>query len=389
MNKRFSTIYKLFLAIFLLYFLSYFFAVNEKEFGGGAEIPENLKLKVAKEKILYSEEIEKGSDDKEKITQYLYTTDKEVKKQVEQIDGFVLEEDLSKRTNNAFFFEKRESGDVKTNEEKWHIVVYSGYAFHKENDKWFRTEVATTTTGAFLEQNKPTVKDKVLRLFGKGAFAACGDSGGDCYPLAGNGTLGYYGNTFANLRNGVGTAYNLTNNAFLGTYRGSGGEYYIFRAVMPFDIPAFTGTVTSAKLYLYATTRYNQNSKTLSVIQTTQQTTSSLASSDYGELTLNSPDIGSTVNIADISTSAYNEFELNATGRGWIVNGGVTKLGLRNSPDIDNSFPAINNSNGDAIIIKGSAETGTDKDPKLIITYTASTPTEERRKANQPQMIIF
>jgi hypothetical protein len=75
---------------------------------------------------------------------------------------------------------------------------------------------------------------------------------------------------------------------------------------------------------------------------------------------------------SDWSTSQYNDIDLNSTGIGWIAKDGITKLGVRNMPDITDDD--IGSAKYNHYMNCGSADTsGTDKDPKLTVTHAAPT----------------
>jgi hypothetical protein len=71
------------------------------------------------------------------------------------------------------------------------------------------------------------------------------------------------------------------------------------------------------------------------------------------------------------STSGYNDFTLNATGRGNVSKTGVTKFGTRNANyDVANVAPTYSSNTGHFLQAYLAQETGTSKDPKLVVTYS-------------------
>ena len=94
-----------------------------------------------------------------------------------------------------------------------------------------------------------------------------------------------------------------------------------------------------------------------------------MTAEDYDQVgVLNSPTEGADrVAVSSLVNGSYNSITLNSTGRGWINKTGVTKLGLRNSRDVDNNEPpSINNQ----IAFFSADRIGTSQDPKLVVTYT-------------------
>ena len=78
-------------------------------------------------------------------------------------------------------------------------------------------------------------------------------------------------------------------------------------------------------------------------------------------------DVGDRIRMEDSATSAYNDFTLNATGRGWVDPAGITYLGIREGHDIEDVPIADTLRNFKRWW--AADETGTSKDPKLVVTY--------------------
>lgn len=146
----------------------------------------------------------------------------------------------------------------------------------------------------------------------------------------------------------------------------TGGVYYITRCFLPFDTSALGvgATVDTATLGVWANAKDSTVNDTIRIIQTSQASTSAIESNDYDNVgTTGGGDIGT---ISAISTGAYTNTNLNATGEGWISVTGISKLGLRTVGDIDSTSPG----NRSYIFFYLSGQTGTSNDPKLSGTYT-------------------
>jgi len=159
---------------------------------------------------------------------------------------------------------------------------------------------------------------------------------------------------------------------------GNGGPYpLVFRTFFPFDTSALPDTddIDSAIFSAYVTAKSsnNQAAGTFALVQTTQASASSLVAGDFNQCgDLNTPDEGATrIAIGSISTSAYNNWTLNATGEGWINKTGNTYLGIREGGyDIDGAN--ISTSSGTTRIdMYASEQAGTTNDPKLVIEHSA------------------
>lgn len=155
-------------------------------------------------------------------------------------------------------------------------------------------------------------------------------------------------------------------------------SWNIYRLFLPFDTSAIgsSGTVTAASLYVYglgSENTDNDGDDWITVVQTNQADTSTLTTSDFDQCgSVSNPtegvDAGGRIDISSFNTSGYNQFVLNATGRGWIDKVGTTKLGLREGHDAQNIQLAGNTRN--TIDIYMSEQTGTSNDPYLEVTVS-------------------
>ena len=95
------------------------------------------------------------------------------------------------------------------------------------------------------------------------------------------------------------------------------------------------------------------------------------AKSDYESV--GSTLLSSTLNFDDWGATGYSAFTLNASGRTYINQTGNTDLGSRETVyDAGATKPPWVSDTDVRVIGYGAAETGTTKDPKLIVTYTTS-----------------
>ncbi len=162
-----------------------------------------------------------------------------------------------------------------------------------------------------------------------------------------------------------------------------GSYYYISRGFLPIDTSGITDgdTVTAAVLYAYGVeiaNTDNDGDDWINVVgQTTQPSTSTLTTADI-ELcgAVDDPTEGATrIDLGSLSTSAYNQFTFNATGRGWVNKTGITMIGLREGHDcIDDSCQT---STSDKFTIYASEQSGTATDPYLDVTASAAVTLEQ------------
>jgi hypothetical protein len=190
--------------------------------------------------------------------------------------------------------------------------------------------------------------------------------------------------TWAQLRDGAGnTADDSTASTFImriGAHSNTNEWNVLSRSVFLFD----TSALPSSPVVSDATLSVMGNSKAdaegwapnIDVYASNPASNTGLTATDYtsfGSTSLT----GSPISYAsfDVSGAVYTNFILNATGRAVVSDTGVTKLGLRNANyDVANTPPtwvAFGTTRMSAFYAEDS---GTSRDPKLVITYVESTP---------------
>ncbi len=132
-------------------------------------------------------------------------------------------------------------------------------------------------------------------------------------------------------------------------------------------------TVTAATVSIWPTSKSNDDNDGddwINVLQTTPASDTAIVTADFDQCgAVSNPTEGATrIDLGSISTGAYCDWTLDATGRGWISATGITRLGLREGHDCLNS-PIANNSINSIDIIEAE-NAGTTSDPKLVVTYT-------------------
>ena len=117
--------------------------------------------------------------------------------------------------------------------------------------------------------------------------------------------------------------------------------------------------------------------QTCSVVQSSPASNTAIGTGDFNQCgDVDDPDEGIATGdrfdpYSDWSTSQYNDIDLNSTGMGWIAKDGITKLGVRNMPDITDDD--IGSAKYNNYMNVGSADqSGTSKDPKLSVTHGVS-----------------
>jgi len=162
------------------------------------------------------------------------------------------------------------------------------------------------------------------------------------------------------------------------------GQYRITRGFLPFDTSGLpdTATILAATLSIYADSNVidddNDGDDWINIVQASQAATNQLVNGDYDTCgdSVDDPTEGATrIDIGNINANQYNTWTLNATGRGWISKTGYTKLGVREGHDcLDNAYVG-GTGTYNRMGAYNSEETGTTKDPKLVVTYSEETTT--------------
>ena len=185
-------------------------------------------------------------------------------------------------------------------------------------------------------------------------------------------------------------AYDSATTLVLGYFRSNLGSNNmgLYRFFFLFDTSGIDDDdeISAATLSLYAIETATTSSggsaevsvTTCSVVQTSPASNTALVTGDFDQCgDVNDPDEGIATGTRfdpddDFTTSQYNDLALNATGIGWIAKDGITKLGTRNMFDITDDDPGANKHMGYMVV--GSADqSGTSKDPKLVVTHAAAT----------------
>jgi len=122
----------------------------------------------------------------------------------------------------------------------------------------------------------------------------------------------------------------------------------IGRGIMLFDTSGIgaTHSVISATVSLYDRDNLvftdNDAQAYFSIVQTNNiSLDNNIVSSDYTDVgdAIDNPtegiDSGDRIRMEDSATSAYNDFPLNTTGKGWVDTSGITYLGIREGHDIE------------------------------------------------------
>jgi len=202
------------------------------------------------------------------------------------------------------------------------------------------------------------------------------------FPDAGSGATTVDGNiqrsgvdeAFGTIRGGAGTTANTTLASPMTkvTSSATSNQYTeIRRCIFTFDTSALTSsaTISAAVLSLKGVDAYTtfSTSPEIDIVASTPAANNTLATGDYAQLGATP---FSSITLAGYSTSAYNDFTLDAGGIANISKTSISKFGCRVNWDTDNSAPTWGNSQEGAFQFASADTAGTTSDPKLVITYT-------------------
>lgn len=186
----------------------------------------------------------------------------------------------------------------------------------------------------------------------------------------------------------TGTRVNQTNpeinTGFVGTVsvgkRGT-GRWGIERSITGFDTsPVGSDSIDSAVVSLYVvsvTNNVNTGNDTMFPTSAAPASNTTIATGDYDAVgdSVGAPTAWATaVDLSALTSSAYNDYTLNATGEAGINGSGVTNIGWRQGDDVT-SAPSFGNGQYNGANCRAADYTGTSQDPKLVVVHSAAAAT--------------
>jgi len=172
-----------------------------------------------------------------------------------------------------------------------------------------------------------------------------------------------------------GDAASATGDLICRVYVTAASAYRIYRSFALFNTASLTSgaTVTAGVFSAFCNAvsdADNDGDDWINAVQTSPASNTDMTLADFDQCgAVSNPTEGATrIDVTGMSTSAYADWTLDATGRGWISQTGVTKLGLREGHDALNHAPNVTTITG-AVFASADAA-GTSQDPRLVVTYT-------------------
>ena len=147
-------------------------------------------------------------------------------------------------------------------------------------------------------------------------------------------------------------------------------EFTIERAFLLFDTSSLPddATIDSATLSVYVSTVWDEDndaSAYMNVFSASPASDTAIVTGDLDQV--GSTKFSSDADLTGMSTAAYLDFTLNASGLANISKTGISKFSIREGHDIDDHAIA---SNGDDSGIEFESSDNASNKPKLVVNYT-------------------
>lgn len=154
--------------------------------------------------------------------------------------------------------------------------------------------------------------------------------------------------------------------------------YVIYRSPMPFDTSAIGSDTISAATFYFTPQTINDSGPDDMYAALDKVTTITPATGDYALSNWASVDQATRRDFTGLVVDTESSMALNATGISNINGSGTTNFGMRASFDMDNTTPT-GAAAGKRLFPYASEQTGTTKDPRLVIEHSAAAATETLR----------
>lgn len=149
------------------------------------------------------------------------------------------------------------------------------------------------------------------------------------------------------------------------------------RAFVAFDTSSIPDgdTISSATLSLRGTNKIDQANKAACLVSASPASATALALEDYDQV--GSTELATRIDITAWSTTAYNDYALNASGLANISKTGISYFAVRTSTDFDDDISGFAINQNSTVLFYANEFTGTADDPKLVIEHAGAggTPT--------------
>lgn len=243
-------------------------------------------------------------------------------------------------------------------------VFYSGDQFYKENDIWYQMEFATTTFKHFFLAEPLSFFRLIPEALAQTFF-----------PSIDGFVMHAQDASWATVRNGAGNYVDSTSAITCPVVIEANNTVWrkIRRAVFLFDTSTLSDidTIASATFNFRGSSRTDVFNQDIVLTNSAPDSDVSLVEGDYNN-NMASEKASNRIDVTAYNTTGYNVWDLVSPDTE-ISKTSFTKLGLRASGDFDDIEPAKSINEMD-ICGYLSEQTGTDSDPKLIVTIGGDPP---------------
>jgi len=248
--------------------------------------------------------------------------------------------------------------------------IYGSDTFYQDDkiNTWKQTEFGVIEKGDFTAVQEDRLKsiDTILKL--NNPFHVYSVNA-QTYSQSNSASMYCYNGSrsFADCRFGLTTAdyFSDSATAISCNSRKPSADYLAWAGFLSFDTSALDGTVSSSSLYIYGITKDDNNFNPTFIKGTY---TTPLDNTDWNDVT-----ISTTTDILDATTfnlSGYNRFTISDLAV--VDTTGTTKMVLTSDKMLWNVAPTA--STNSCVTGYTGLETGTDKDPYLLVTLEAAAP---------------
>jgi len=250
------------------------------------------------------------------------------------------------------------------------LRIYSGYPFYNLDGTWYETGYKLVTESDF---NNTEIK--FLNVSTSKIFKTCWAQ--TYYPTAGDGWIdndpgnSNWATSHGATAGGAGRAFYTDGTQGLRA-KTVKDPYWVFqRSFIPFDTSGLDDScvlddTASSSVFLYVDDIYDlaEDLSYIGITGTNQADTSQLVTEDFDQFDFNL--YSNEFDITSLIDNTYNKWTLNTNGIGLIEVSGVTKFGVLEGHDLENTITTSGTGNPGAFF-SGSEYTGTSRDPFLLI----------------------
>lgn len=149
----------------------------------------------------------------------------------------------------------------------------------------------------------------------------------------------------------------------------------IVRGYALFDTSSIpdTDTIDNATLSQYFTSISDAHGLFSSVVEVSTASNTAIATTDYNIANFTLTKLTTDIDITSLSSGAYTDRALNASGLAMVNKTGVTSFGFLSAAEVDNSAPTLDSSATCNATMAAAEASGTTTDPKFAVVHSGGT----------------